>query len=38
MGKMQDMYEDAKQYLVAGSSAGQRYNGVMGTSVVFGSC
>ncbi|MCH4166340.1 MAG: aspartate aminotransferase family protein [Megasphaera sp.] len=30
MGKMQDMYEDAKQYLVAGSSAGQRYNGVMG--------
>ena len=30
MGKMQDMYQEAAQYLVAGSSAGQRYNAALG--------
>lgn len=30
MSHMEEMYEEAKQYLVAGSSAGQRYNAVLG--------
>lgn len=29
MTRMQQLYDDAKQYFVGGASAGQRYNGVM---------
>ena len=30
MNRKQALFEEAKQYLVAGASAGQRFNGAMG--------